>query len=63
MVPEFRPVLLQDKLMLLADQDVGEKSFLAAVSATDGKIAWKASRKIESSWTTPVILEVLVKNK
>jgi len=48
--------------MLLADQDVGEKSSSPRFGDRR-KIAWKASRKIESSWTTPVILEVAGRNK
>jgi outer membrane protein assembly factor BamB len=52
------PVLFEDKIIILADQDEGENSFLAAISATDGKIAWKIARKAQVSWTVPVILDV-----
>ncbi len=52
------PVLFEDKVIILADQDEGERSFLAAVSTADGKIAWKIARKAQVSWTVPVILEV-----
>jgi len=52
------PVLFEDKIIILADQDEGEKSFMAAVSAKDGSIAWKIARQAQVSWTVPVILDV-----
>jgi outer membrane protein assembly factor BamB len=51
------PVLFEDKIVILADQDDGEASFLAAVSTADGKIAWKTARKEAITWTTPVVVE------
>ncbi len=52
------PVLAGDRVVILADQDEGEKSFIAAVSTLDGKIAWKTSRKNALTWTTPLVLKV-----
>jgi outer membrane protein assembly factor BamB len=52
------PVLFEDKIIILADQDEGENSFMAAVSTSDGKIAWKIARHAQVSWTVPVILDV-----
>src|ERR1700680_1956036 len=52
------PVLFEDKIIILADQDEGENSFIAAVDTRDGKIAWRVARKAQVSWTVPVILEV-----
>jgi len=52
------PVLFEDKIIILADQDEGENSFLAAISTSDGKIAWRIARKAQVSWTVPVILDV-----
>jgi len=52
------PVLYEDLVIVLADQDEGEHSFLAAVSTKDGKIAWKLARKNQITWTTPVLAEV-----
>lgn len=51
------PLLFEDKLILLVDQDEGDDSFLVAISAADGKIAWKTPRKARQSWTTPVMVE------
>ena len=52
------PVLFEDKIIILADQDEGENSFMAAISTSDGKIAWKVARQAQVSWTVPVILDV-----
>jgi len=51
------PVLFEDKILILADQDEGESSFLAAINTADGKIAWKTPRKEAITWTTPVVVE------
>ncbi|MGA2135274.1 MAG: PQQ-binding-like beta-propeller repeat protein [Bryobacteraceae bacterium] len=51
------PVLFDDKILILADQDEGAASFLAAISTADGKVAWKVKRKESVNWTTPVIVE------
>ena len=52
------PILFEDLVLLLCDQDEGEHSFLAAVSTSNGKIAWKLARKNQITWTTPVLVEV-----
>jgi outer membrane protein assembly factor BamB len=52
------PVLFEDKIIILADQDEGEHSFLTAVSVKDGSTVWKTARKARSSYTSPVLVEV-----
>lgn len=52
------PVLFEDKVIILADQDDGDESFIAALSAADGKIVWKTPRKIANTWGTPVLVDV-----
>ena len=51
------PVLFEDLILLLCDQDEGKDSFLAAVSTRDGKVAWKLNRKNAITWTTPALVE------
>jgi len=51
------PVLFEDLVLLLCDQDEGEHSFLAAVSTADGKLRWKLARKNQITWTTPLLVE------
>jgi outer membrane protein assembly factor BamB len=51
------PVLCEDLILLLCDQDEGERSFLTAVSTRDGKVVWKIDRKNQLTWTTPLLVE------
>jgi outer membrane protein assembly factor BamB len=56
MGPASSPVLFGDLVLVLCDQEEGEGSFLAALSAKDGKIAWKVERKEAANWSTPGIV-------
>ena len=51
------PVLAGDKVIILADQDEGKNSFIAAISSADGKIAWKTARTNALTWTVPVVTQ------
>ncbi|MFN0123933.1 MAG: PQQ-binding-like beta-propeller repeat protein [Blastocatellia bacterium] len=49
--------LLHDNLVILqCDEEEGAKSFITALDKKTGREVWRAPRKIESSWTTPVIV-------
>jgi outer membrane protein assembly factor BamB len=50
------PVLYENLVILQCDEDAGEKSFVAALDKRTGKEVWRTPRKIEASWTTPVIV-------
>jgi outer membrane protein assembly factor BamB len=50
------PVLHGGLVILLCDEDSGDKSFIAAYDAKTGKEAWRVARKIQVSWATPVVL-------
>ena len=50
------PLLYRDLLILLCDEDNGEKSFLVALHRRTGKEAWRVPRTIEVSWATPVVV-------
>lgn len=52
------PVLFEDKLIVLADQDDGDHSFIAALNTADGKAAWKTARNVPGTFTTPVLIDV-----
>jgi len=52
------PVLFEDKVIVLADQDDGDHSFIAALSIADGKTAWKTPRTVPGTFTTPVLIDV-----
>ncbi|HBY63441.1 MAG TPA: hypothetical protein DEH78_26755 [Solibacterales bacterium] len=51
------PVLFEDLILLLCDQDEGEGSFLAAVRTKDGTVAWRTPRKNTLTWTTPLVVQ------
>ena len=52
------PVLHQDLLILVCDDDGGEKSFLAAVDRRTGEVAWRLPRRVRKSWATPSLVPV-----
>jgi outer membrane protein assembly factor BamB len=50
------PLLYRDLVILLCDEDNGERSTLVALDRRTGKEAWRVARKIEVSWATPVVV-------
>jgi outer membrane protein assembly factor BamB len=50
------PVLYKDLVILLCDEENGEKSFVVGLDRRTGKEVWRTPRKIELSWATPVIV-------
>ncbi len=51
------PVLHENLLIIQADQNVGETSFIAAFDKKTGKEVWRTPRKIQVSWSTPVLVK------
>lgn len=49
------PVLAGDLVIIQADQDEGVNSFLYAFSKKTGAVIWKTPRKVQVSWSTPVL--------
>jgi outer membrane protein assembly factor BamB len=50
------PVLWKDRLILLCDEDTGEKSFIAAFDSKTGKEVWRTPRKVQVNWSTPIVV-------
>ena len=50
------PVLAGNLVIVQCDEDNGEKSFIAAFDKKTGKEVWRQSRKVQSSWATPVLV-------
>jgi outer membrane protein assembly factor BamB len=50
------PVLYHDLVILQCDEDTGEKSFIVALDKRDGREVWRTPRKVQASWSTPVIV-------
>ncbi len=55
MGPGSSPVLYQNLVILLCDEDNGDNSFIAALDKKSGKVVWKTPRKVEASWATPIL--------
>ncbi len=56
MGPGTSPVMVGDSVIVVCDQDLGDKSFLAAFSKKNGELLWKTPRKIQASWATPIVV-------
>jgi outer membrane protein assembly factor BamB len=50
------PVLFDNTVILQCDEDNGEKSFIVALDKKTGKEVWKTPRKVQASWSTPLIV-------
>ena len=51
------PVLHDGLLIILADEDSGDDSFIVALDAATGEEVWKHARPVQASWATPVLVE------
>lgn len=50
------PILYQNLVIMLCD-DSGGKSFIAAFDKKTGKQAWRVERKVDITWSTPVLVQ------
>lgn len=50
------PILHENLLILQCDQDMGENSFIVAIDKATGKEVWRTARKVQVSWSTPVLV-------
>jgi outer membrane protein assembly factor BamB len=51
------PVLFNNLVILQCDQNTGENSFIVALDKKTGKEVWRTARKVQASWSTPVIVK------
>src|SRR5215213_2321730 len=49
------PILFENLVIVQADEDNGEASFMVAFDKKTGKEAWRTPRKIQISWSTPLL--------
>jgi outer membrane protein assembly factor BamB len=54
--PGTSPVIFEDLLILLCDQEMGKGSFIVALDKTSGAEVWRADRSSRRSWATPLIV-------
>jgi outer membrane protein assembly factor BamB len=51
------PVLWNDLLIILADEDSGENSFIVALDKRTGEQVWRKERDVQVSWGTPLLVD------
>jgi outer membrane protein assembly factor BamB len=49
------PILFDNLVIVQADEDNGEASFIVAYDKKTGKEVWKTPRKVQISWSTPYL--------
>jgi outer membrane protein assembly factor BamB len=50
------PILYENLVILQCDEDNGTASFIVALDKKTGKEVWKTPRKIQVSWSTPLLV-------
>jgi outer membrane protein assembly factor BamB len=50
------PVLFENLVIVQADEEEGQNSFVAAYDKKTGKQAWRVPRKVQVSWATPLLV-------
>jgi outer membrane protein assembly factor BamB len=56
MGPGTSPVLFERFVILQCDEDEGKNSFIVAIDKKSGKEVWKTPRKVQASWSTPLVV-------
>jgi outer membrane protein assembly factor BamB len=51
------PVLWRNLLIIQADEDSGEHSFIVALDTATGEPVWRKDRPVQVSWSTPLLVE------
>jgi outer membrane protein assembly factor BamB len=57
MGPGSSPVIFENVVILQCDEDEGKNSFIVALDKKTGKEVWKNPRKVQASWSTPLIIK------
>ncbi|HEX5602669.1 MAG TPA: PQQ-binding-like beta-propeller repeat protein [Pyrinomonadaceae bacterium] len=50
------PILFDNLVIVQADEENGAASFIVAVDKNTGKEAWRTQRKVQVSWSTPLLV-------
>jgi outer membrane protein assembly factor BamB len=51
------PILFENLVIVQCDEENGESSFIVALDKTTGKEAWRTPRKVQVSWSTPLLVK------
>jgi outer membrane protein assembly factor BamB len=57
MGPGSSPLIFENLVILQCDEDEGKRSFIVALNNKSGKEVWKVPRKVQASWSTPLIVK------
>ena len=50
------PVVFENLVIVQCDEEMGKASFIIALDKQTGKEVWKVPRKVQASWTTPILV-------
>ncbi len=50
------PILFDNLVIVQCDEENGEASFIVALDKKTGKEVWKTARKVQVSWSTPILV-------
>jgi outer membrane protein assembly factor BamB len=50
------PIIFENLVIVQADSEMGDGSYIAAFDRANGKQVWKTGRKNRASWSTPVVV-------
>jgi outer membrane protein assembly factor BamB len=51
------PVLYRELVILVCDEENGERSYVVGLDRRTGQEVWRTPRKVELSWATPVLVQ------
>ena len=57
------PILFENLVIVQCDEDNGEGSFIVALDKKTGKEAWRTPRKIQISWSTPLLVKTATRSE
>ena len=57
------PILFNNLVIVQCDEDNGEASFIVALDKKTGKEAWRTPRKIQVSWSTPLLVKTATRSE
>ena len=57
------PILYENLVIVQCDEDNGESSFIVALDRKTGKEAWRTPRKVQVSWSTPLLVRTSTRSE
>lgn len=57
------PILFNNLVIVQCDEDNGEASFIVALDKKTGKEVWRSPRKIQVSWSTPLLVKTATRSE